>query len=72
VKLSARTKRGLIILISVFSGLISFWLSLILIALGAMLIAQGQYPEATEKFLSDIPFGKNFLAGLSKFESFLP
>lgn len=70
MELSARTKRGLIILISVFSGLVSFWLSLILIALGGALIAWGQYPESTEKYLSDIPFGKNVIAGLAKLESF--
>ena len=64
--LNARTKRGIILAVAVLAGLISFWVSALLLVIAVSLIAWGQEPKRTEEFLGGLPLGNYLLKALAQ------
>ena len=69
--LNGRTKRGLILGGAVLIGLISFWLSALLLGVAASLIAWGQAPKRTEEFARGLPLGDYLLKTLGRLDAML-
>ena len=66
-----RTKLGATIAVAVLAGLLSFWLSILLLAVAAFLIVWGQDPKRTEDFIGGLPGGAPLLKALSRLDAAL-
>ncbi|HXW70806.1 MAG TPA: hypothetical protein VEK34_05115 [Methylocella sp.] len=62
---SGRTKFGVTVAVSVIAGLVSVFVSVVLLAFAAFYIAWGEAPERTETFVKGLPFGDSVLRALS-------
>ena len=67
-----RTKQGAIIAAAVLSGLTSFWLTVLFLAIAAFLIAWGQASKRTEDFISGLPGGDQLLKALAQLDPDIP
>jgi hypothetical protein len=66
-----RTKLGVVVGVSVFVGLVSFKLALLLLAAAAFLIAWGQDAKRTEDFIGGLPGGGHLLKALAQLDAAL-
>lgn len=65
---SNRTKLGIILVVAVIASLASVLLAVLLLALGAFLIAWGQEPKRTQEIVGGLPFGDHLLKTLSQLD----
>jgi hypothetical protein len=67
----SRSKIGALVAISVLTGLLFPMISILLLILAALMIASGQEPERTEKFLTGLPGGALLLTLLAQVDRLL-
>jgi len=67
----SRSKIGALIAASVLTGLLFPTISVLLLILAALMVASGQEPARTEKFLADLPGGALLLKLLAQVDQLL-
>jgi hypothetical protein len=69
--LNYRTKLGTALAVGVVVGLMSFMLSVMLLAVAAFLVAWGREPKQTEDFIGGLPGGAQLLKWLAQLDAAL-
>ena len=69
--LNYRAKFGATLAAGVLAGLISFWLSVVLLAVAAFLIAWGRDAKQAEDFIGGFPGGAHLLKWLAQLDAAL-